>query len=229
MKKHIAQWFLVIALSAAPIFAQSATGTVRGSVTDPSGALVPQATITISNTSGFSRKITSSAAGSFELPRLVPGRYSLTVSAKGFGTATLDDVEVFGDKVTPETIKLDVSAEAEVQVTAENPGLTVSPDDNANSLVIKDKDLDALSDDPDDLQNELTALAGPAAGPSGAQIYIDGFTGGQLPPKSSIREIRINRNPFSAQYDKLGYGRIEILTKPGTDKLRGSLMVNGNT
>ena len=62
---------------------------------------------------------------------------------------------------------------------------------------------------------------GPAAGPNGGQIYIDGFTGGQLPPKSSIREIRINQNPFSAEYDRLGYGRIEIFTKPGTDKIHG--------
>ena len=96
-------------------------------------------------------------------------------------------------------------------------------------MVIKGKELDALSDDPDELQSELNALAGPAAGPNGAQIFIDGFTGGQLPPKSSIREIRINQNPFSAQYDKLGYGRIEILTKPGTDKLHGNLMVMGNS
>ena len=67
------------------------------------------------------------------------------------------------------------------------------------------------------------------AGPNGGQIYIDGFTGGQLPPKSAIREIRINQNPFSAEYDKLGYGRIEILTKPGTDKFHGQFMVNGNS
>ena len=94
--------------------------------------------------------------------------------------------------------------------------------------MIKGKDLDALSDDPDQLQDELNALAGPAAGPNGGQIYIDGFTGGQLPPKSSIREIRINQNPFSAEYDKLGYGRIEILTKPGTDHLHGMIMASGN-
>ena len=70
--------------------------------------------------------------------------------------------------------------------------------------------------------SELSALAGPSAGPNGGQIYVDGFTGGQLPPKSSIREIRVNQNPFSAQYDSLGFGRIEIITKPGGDKLRGS-------
>ena len=109
----------------------------------------------------------------------------------------------------------------------EGISVDTSPTNNANSMVIKGKDLDALSDDPDELQNEFNALAGPAAGPNGGQVYIDGFTGGQLPPKSSIREIRINQNPFAAQYDKLGYGRIEILTKPGTDKLHGCFMVIG--
>ncbi|HZW80772.1 MAG TPA: hypothetical protein VFF50_09895, partial [Candidatus Deferrimicrobiaceae bacterium] len=66
------------------------------------------------------------------------------------------------------------------------------------------------------------------AGPNGGQLYIDGFTAGQLPPKESIREIRINQNPFSAEYDKLGYGRIEVFTKPGTDKFHGQFQVNGN-
>jgi len=211
-----------------PLLAQTATGTVRGTITDPSGALVPQAEISISNAGGFSRELKSGAAGTFEVPRLVPGRYSLSVDAKGFAPAKVDEVLVYAGKVTSEKVKLEISVQSEVQVTAENTGVSVNPEDNASALVIKGKDLDALSDDPDDLQSELTALAGPSAGPAGGQIYIDGFTGGQLPPKSSIREIRINRNPFSAQYDKLGYGRIEILTKPGTDKLHGSFMINGN-
>ena len=116
----------------------------------------------------------------------------------------------------------------QVTVTEQDAGLDTSPDNNAGAIVIKGKDLDALSDDPDQLQDELNALAGPAAGPNGGQIYIDGFTGGQLPPKSSIREIRINQNPFSAEYDKLGYGRIEILTKPGTNQLHGMIMASGN-
>jgi len=72
----------------------------------------------------------------------------------------------------------------------------------------------------------LQALAGPSAGPSGGQIFIDGFSGGELPPKESIREIRINSNPFAPEYDKLGFGRIEIFTKPGTDKFKGSVYFN---
>jgi hypothetical protein len=65
-------------------------------------------------------------------------------------------------------------------------------------------------------------LAGPSAGPGGSSIFIDGFSGGQLPSKDSIREIRINQNPFAPEYDKLGLGRIEILTKPGADRFHGT-------
>src|SRR5208282_5572887 len=101
--------------------------------------------------------------------------------------------------------------------------VSVEPDNNATALVIKGEDLASLPDDPDDLADALQALAGPAAGPNGGQIYIDGFSGGQLPPKESIREIRINQNPFSAEFSQLGFGGIQILTKPGTDKLRGAV------
>src|SRR5208337_3506941 len=115
-----------------------------------------------------------------------------------------------------------------VTVNSTATQLDVSPANNANSITLTGKDLDALSDDPDELSNELAALAGPSAGPNGGQMYIDGFSGGQLPPKSAIREIRINQNPFSAEFDRIGFGRIEILTKPGTDKLRGQLFIQGN-
>src|SRR5262249_17113120 len=101
--------------------------------------------------------------------------------------------------------------------------LNTDPDNNKGALVLKGKDLEALPDDPDDLQATLQALAGPAAGPNGGQLYIDGFTGSQrMQAKQAIREIFINQNPFSAEHDKIGFGRIEIFTKPGTDKLHGS-------
>src|SRR5262249_30649338 len=107
-------------------------------------------------------------------------------------------------------------------------GVNTDPENNVGALVIKGTDLESLPDDPDDLQAALQALAGPAAGPNGGQIFIDGFSGGRLPPLSSIREIRINANPFSAEYDRPGLGRIEILTKPGTDRLRGQVSFNFN-
>ena len=125
-------------------------------------------------------------------------------------------------------LQLRVAIEKQEVTVQENPGpmVSVDPSQNAGALILRGADLDALSDDPDDLQADLQALAGPAAGPSGGQIYIDGFTGGTLPAKDSIREIRINQNPFSPEFDKLGYGRIEILTKPGTDKFHGNFNVD---
>jgi hypothetical protein len=212
-----------------PATAGAQTGNIHGTVADPTGAVIPSAAVTLTSKNGFSSSTTSGGDGAFAIDHLEPGRYFITAKAAGF--ASLDPVEVlvFSEKTTVQKLALKIEAETqEVNVTEEGISVDTSASNNANAMVIKGKDLDALSDDPDELQSELNALAGPAAGPNGGQIYIDGFTGGQLPPKSSIREIRINQNPFAAQYDKLGYGRIEILTKPGTDKLHGMFMVNGN-
>lgn len=220
---------LLIGISNSAMSAQSPTGTLHGTVSDPSGAVIPNAKVTITGLDGTTSTAQSGADGNYRFSKLVPGTYTITVIADGFNLSEPLTAKVAVEKTTLKNISLSIAVEQQqVTVSGQNTGVDVTPDNNAGAIVIKGKDLDALSDDPDQLQDELNALAGPAAGPNGGQIYIDGFTGGQLPPKSSIREIRINQNPFSAQYDKLGYGRIEILTKPGTDKLHGSFMVNGN-
>jgi len=207
---------------------QTASGTLRGQVSDPSGAVIPGATVSATPATGETKTAQTDGQGRYELSGLVPGRYTVTAGAKGF-TAFQQDVDVAARQVTNLNIPLQILVEQE-RVTVEEQGTTVdvSPTNNASALVIQGKDLEALSDDPDELQSQLEALAGPSTGPNGGQIYIDGFTGGQLPPKSSIREIRINQNPFSAEYDKLGYGRIEIFTKPGTGQWHGQAFVNGN-
>ncbi len=178
---------------------------------------------------GVSRTGTSDATGQYAISGLPPGQYTVTVQATGFSPFTSPPVRIAAGQTQHLNVSLTIQMEQQqVQVTADTPGVSVDPDSNVSAVVLTGKDLDALSDDPDELSNELTALAGPAAGPSGGQIYIDGFTGGQLPPKSAIRAIIINQNPFSAQYDTPGYGRVEILTKPGTDKLHGQLFMNAS-
>ena len=207
-----------------------ATGGLRGQVTDPSGAVIPNATVVVRTTSGqIAGKATSDSGGAYAVRGLAPGTYSVTVTAQGFAAYGVANIAVGAQmKSLNPALQIEV-AQQEVQVQAENTTqISTSPDANANAVVIKGSDLNALSDDPDELQNELQALAGPSAGPNGGQVYIDGFTGGQLPPKSSIREIRVNQNPFSAEYDRLGYGRIEIFTKPGTDKIHGEFQIAGN-
>jgi hypothetical protein len=226
----LAAFFVFVEVSTGQFaLAQTTAGTLRGQVADPSGAVIPQAALTVTSAAGVSRTGTSDASGQYEISGLAPGRYSVTVAATGFSTFTSPSVHITAGQTQHLNVSLAIQMEQQqVQVTADSQAVSVDPDSNVSAVVMTGKDLDALSDDPDELSNELTALAGPAAGPSGGQIYIDGFTGGQLPPKSAIRAIIINQNPFSAQYDKPGYGRIEILTKPGTDKLHGEVFVNSS-
>src|SRR5262249_42093216 len=106
------------------------------------------------------------------------------------------------------------------------PGVSTETSNNASALVLRGSDLDALSDDPNDLLADLQALAGPSAGPSGGSIFIYGFSGGGLPAKNSICEVRLHQNPFAAEFDKLGYGRIEIFTKPGSEKYHAQVDYN---
>jgi len=219
----------LLAAAIAPAVAQAPTATLSGKVVDQTGAVIPQATVTVTAPSGKQSTARTDQGGGFEIPALAPGTYSIAAAAKGFAPFSKPGVELVAGQKQTLNLTLQVQVQEEkVNVEAEGTQLDVGAASNASAIIIKGKDLDALSDDPDELQSELQALAGPAAGPNGGQIYIDGFTGGQIPPKSAIREIRINQNPFSAQYDKLGYGRIEIFTKPGSDHYHGQFLFNDN-
>src|SRR5215475_6998591 len=228
-RAHVTACLLVL-LWAVSVSAQTPTGMLRGQVTDPSGAAVLGATILLTTPSGASMDTTTNKEGGYEFKDLPPGNYQIKAVAEGFELFTQGRVAIIAGQVARVNIALAIKVEKErVEVTDSTTSVDVNPANNANTITLQGKDLEALSDDPDELQSELQALAGPSAGPNGGQIYIDGFTAGQLPPKASIREIRINQNPFSSEYDKLGYGRVEIFTKPGTDKLHGQFMVTGNT
>ena len=224
--RRILFFLLVAMLGAIGLAAQTATGGVRGVLMDDSGAVIPAASVSVTG-AGVAKTPQTQGDGTFSVLGLAPGQYTVSVTYPGFAPFS-KAVNVGASAPVQMTIRLAVSAEKqEVTVQADaGPSVSVEADNNASAIVMKGEDLEALPDDPDDLSDALQALAGPGAGPNGGQIYIDGFSGGQLPPKASIREIRINQNPFSAEYDHLGFGRIEILTKPGTDKLHGTLSLN---
>jgi hypothetical protein len=219
---------LASALLSSNLFAQAPSGALRGQVTDQSGAVVTQADVALTPASGTPLSTKTDAQGMYEFKGLAPGEYTLDIVAPGFTLYENTKVEIAAQ---PLRLNVPLAIEVQtqkVQVSDTAPTVDVNPESNAGAITISSKELEALPDDPDELLTDLQALAGPSAGPNGGQMYIDGFTAGQLPPKSSIREIRINQNPFSSEYDQLGYGRIEIFTKPGTDKLHGQFMVNGN-
>jgi len=217
-------------LPARNLYAQAQPGSLTGVVTDPSGASVAKAAVRLINSSGASIDTTTNRDGAYEFKNLAPGMYTLKAVAKGFALFAKEDVQIIAGQLQQLNIPLTIQIEEQkVEVSDSSTTVGVDPTNNAGAVVLKGADLEALSDDPDELLSDLQALAGPSAGPNGGQIYIDGFTGGTLPPKASIREIRINQNPFSAEYDRLGYGRIEIFTKPGTDQFHGQLSLLGNT
>ena len=215
---------LALAIMCGQVSAQG-RATLRGSVNDEVGAVIVGAVVTLTNSTGAAKTATSNADGAYSFTGLAPGKYTLHAEAAGFSTSEDVEVDVTTARRDPLNITLKVATiESEVKVEANTPISTDSAS-NANQQVLSGKDLDALPDDPDELAAALQALAGPSIGPGGGQIFIDGFSGANLPPKQSIREIRINQNPFAAENDQPS-GRIDILTKPGTDKFRGALSFN---
>ena len=209
--------------------AQERPGSLRGQVLDELGGAIVGATVTAVDAKGTEKTVTTNDNGVYAINGLAPGKYTLRVVNSGFAIYENAEVEVTSGKALQLDVILKVAIEEQkVTVAADNRELSTEPENNAGAVVLKGEDLESLPDDPDDLAAALQALAGPSAGPNGGQIFVDGFTGGRLPPRSSIREIRINSNPFSAEYDRLGFGRIEILTKPGTDRFRGQASFNFN-
>jgi len=205
-------------------FAQN-RATLRGSISDEFGATIVGATVTLTDASGVAKTATTNNDGAYSFTNLAPGKYKLFAVAAGFAASEPADVDVAANRRDPANITLKIATiETQVKVSADNP-VSTDPNANANQQVISGKDLDALPDDPDDLAAALQALAGPSMGPNGGQIFIDGFSGANLPPKEAIREIRINQNPFSPENDQPS-ARIDILTRPGTDKFRGSASFN---
>jgi len=175
------------------------------------------------------RNITTQADWSYQFLGLAPSQYTVRIELPGF-TSIERTAVVEAGRVAELPLQLaigDNKQQVTVEADAVQVALSLDPSQNASGKVVTGADLDALPDNSDDLAAMLTALAGPSAGfGGGQQVLLDGFSGGQLPPKSAIKEVRMDSNPFSAQYDSLGIGRIEIVTKPGGGKLRGSVGFN---
>ena len=214
---------LAIMLHTSATLAQESTGVLRGRALDQLGAVVPGTTVTVTDAAGSKKTATTNGEGSYMIAGLSPGKYQVRALAKGFSPLAGGEVEITAGGRETLDLKLEVTLLETVDVPSEKEGPTVEPETNNSGLVLRGEDLKILSDDPDLLMEDLRALAGPGFGPNGTQFYVDGFSGGRLPPKTSIREVRINQNPFAPEQDALGFGRVEVFTRPGTGQLNGQL------
>lgn len=220
--RYLGLLFIIFTIFISSADAQQA-GSIRGKVTDSTGALIVGSTATAVSAAGAEKTAQANQEGAFAITGLAAGKYTLRVNAPGFAAYENPEVLVEAGKATAIDIALDIATQ-EINVdVAPDTAVGTDPEASAGAIVLKDGDIQALPDDPDELAAALQALAGPGAGPNGGEIFIDGFSGGRMPPRDTIREIRINSNPFSSEYDRLGFGRVEILTKPGTDRYRGEI------
>src|SRR6201988_4545895 len=229
LRRQLKSLFVVVCLLSVCVVvsvAQSRPGSLRGQVTDELGALVVGATVTLVAADGTQTNATTNNEGFYTFNGVAPGAYTLRVVSPGFSPYEKIELTIASGPRTTHDVRLVVTLEKQVITVTEEQALNTDPASNADAVVLRGQDLDVLPDDPDALSAAVSAMAGPSAGPSGGQIFIDGFTGGRIPRKESIREVRVNQNPFNAENSGVGFGNIEIFTKPGADKLRGSTFFN---
>jgi hypothetical protein len=195
---------------------------VSGTVSDPSGAKIRDAAIEVEG-AAFERDLFTDSTGHFSV-NLAAGTYHVKVVARGFRAFETEVTVTQRSNHALVDAKLQIATEAE-EITVENQD-SMSSGENKSALVFKGAQLNAFSNDDSTFQHEILALAGTNR-MRPPEIIVDGFSNGRFPPKSAIREIRINQNPYSAEYDHLGVGRVEIFTRPGTDKLHGTFDTSG--
>lgn len=198
----------------------SATGTLVVTVVDTTGAVLPGATVTVSGIEAGNKAAAIDPAeatkeGVATIPKLAPGRYSVKAEFAGFETRTLPDVRVRNGN-NKQVVMLPIEGHKEtVLVGQDKQSAAADPRGSSFGTTLTREQLDALSDDPEILRQQLQEMAGP-----GAVIKIDSFEGGALPNKSQIRSIRISRDQFAAEHHSAGGVNIEIITQPGMGPIR---------
>jgi hypothetical protein len=199
-------------------------GVLSGTISDPSGAKIQDAAVHVQSDS-VQRDTTTDSTGRFSVP-LPPGSYEVTIEAPGFRTYRTNITLTERAASASVNARLEIATQPEeITVPAEH-GASTAAADNKSALIFKGDQLKEFSDDDSTFQQEILAMAG-GEGPRAPEILVDGFSNGRFPPKNTISEIRINQNPYSAVYDSLGLGRVEIFTKPGTSTLHGEFTSSG--
>ena len=206
--------FVILLLICVPCTAQTG-GSLELVVKDPSGALISKAQVQLIKNGRIQSTTQTNQKGEARFSKLIPGSYQLHIEAAGFKPYDVDlDVTASSRKeisLEIDVIKVDVEVAQDAQERATNPNAA------SFSNVMTAEQIAQLPDDPEELENAINQLAGP-----GAQIRVNGFRGGKLPPKSQIREIRFRLNPYAPENHDAGFGLVDVITKPGVNAWHGS-------
>ena len=189
-------------------------------VADPTGAVIPNATVTVvpAGPNPAPVEMKTNERGEAEFSGLLPGRYTVQAAFDGFEPRRLDDLRLRSGSTRRE-VRLPIAKVAEDVTVGQDPReRALDPRGNAFGNVLTREQIEALPDDPDEMEAALKQMAGP-----GSTIRVDGFSGGKLPPKSQIRSIRFRRDMFAAENHGGAMVFVDIVTNPGGGPLRGNL------
>ncbi|HMF59554.1 MAG TPA: TonB-dependent receptor [Vicinamibacterales bacterium] len=221
----IAFAILFCTLPGAPALAQtSRSANLVVTAADPSGAVIPNATVRVVGLEDATKAVvvpvlTTTDKGTATFQGLAPGRYEIHAEFPGFDPALLKDVRVRpGDNKQLVILSIQ-KMETEVTVGRDRQAVAADPKAQFGTAMTREQ-IEALSDDPAEMQKQLQDIAGP-----NAVLRIDSFEGGQLPPKSQIKSIHITRDAFAAENHSAGGLFIDIITQPGIGALRGGVNV----
>lgn len=249
-------FFLTTSLS---VFSQLATTSLRGAVTDASGAVVPGATVSISRgTTGATQKTTTGASGEYQFLQLQPGTYIIKTEAPGFGSQS-KSAELLISLPANVNFKLSVQASTEtVNVTAETATLNTQDAslgdavDNKTIMTLPmiDRNVPALlSLQPGvlylgtqiDTANDSRSGSVNGSRSDQGNVTMDGvddndqlngyaFTGVLRETLDSVDEFRVNTSNYNSEQGRSSGAQIDLLTKSGTNNIHGSLYeYNRNT
>jgi len=200
-----------------PPRAQEGGTILSGIAEDPTGATIPGERVTLFNkTTRESLTTQSDDSGQFTFNNVEPGDYTLKGEAEGFKTQVLA-ITVGTKPLTNIKLKMEISISEDVTVFAAQPELS---ENNAAAVNFSNSMLGYLPTQTQDILPVLSNFLFPAAmGANGPSVLVDGVEGGDLTlPSSGIKDVFINKNPYSVEYRRPGLGRIEVITKDGTRK-----------
>lgn len=217
--------FVVAVMLASAQAQPSARGVaVSGVIQDQTSAVLPGARVTLATgAAAIVQSVESGPAGDFRFDRVAPGDYQVRAEFPGFQTTAVD-VRVAARAPASITIVLPLEGLTQ-EIAVSGSGLNADARSNLNAVSV---DADTLDDLPMLDQDVVGALSrfldSSAIGSNGATILVDGVEVNALSlSASAIQQIKINQDPYAAEFMRPGRGRIEIISKPGGKQYSGTL------
>lgn len=170
---------------------------------------------------------TTDASGAFRFEKVLPGSYEVQVHHEGFKTAT-SRFRIGSRPPAPLKISLSV-AELRQKLTVDSQIAQVNTDtsENLDTVTLDRQGLEHLPIFDQDYVGTMSRfLDASSVATGGVTLVVDGLESTRVPVSASaIQEVKINQNPYSAEFSRPGRGRIEIITKPGSQEYHGTLNV----